>query len=99
MAIKIDTGAVRNTARQIAKTNQKINEDFSSVNSAITNLNNNWDGTASDAAMRKFQNIKNIFLDSRYNVVNNIVNFMNVQIGDGYEKTETSIATAASAFK
>lgn len=99
MAISIDTGAVRNTARQIARTNQRINDDFSAVNSAITNLDRNWDGTASDAAMRKFQNIKNIFYDNRYNVVNNIVNFMNAQVGDGYEQTERSVSTAASAFK
>ena len=99
MAIKIDTNAVRTTATQIANTNQKISNDFSSVESAISNLNRNWDGMASDAAFRKFNNIKNTYYDNRYKVVNDMVNFMKKQVGEGYEQTETAIVSAASAFK
>ncbi len=99
MAIKIDTNAVRTAATQIANTNQKISNDFSSVESAISSLNKNWDGTASDAAFRKFNNIKNTFYDNRFKVVNDMVNFMRKQVGEGYEQTETTIVSAASAFK
>ncbi|HBM98592.1 MAG TPA: hypothetical protein DD413_04130 [Ruminococcus sp.] len=99
MAIKIDTNAVRAAAAQIANTNQKISSDFSSVESAITSLNRNWEGTASDAAFRKFNNIKNTYYSNRFNAVNDMVNFMRRQVGEGYEQTEAAIASAASAFK
>lgn len=99
MAIKIDTNAVRTTAKLIANSNQKISNDFSSVESAISTLNKNWNGTASDAAFRKFNNIKNTYYDNRFKVVNDMVNFMRKQVGDGYEQTETAIVSAASAFK
>ena len=54
---------------------------------------------ASDAAFRKFNNIKNTYYDNRFKVVNDMVNFMKKQVGEGYEQTETAIVSAASAFK
>ncbi len=99
MSIKIDTNIVRTTAVQIAATNQKISDDFSPLENAISNMNSNWSGTASNAALEKFRNIKSTFYDDRFLVINDMVNFMNKQIGDGYETTETAITSAASAFK
>ena len=99
MAIKVNTAIVRSTATQIASVNKKINNDFSAVESAINTLNNNWDGSASDAAFRKFSNIKSSFYDKRYGVVNDMVNFMLKQVGESYESTETTVSSAASAFK
>ena len=75
MTIKIDTGSVRTTASQIANVNKKINDDFYSVETAIKNLNKNWDGSASDTAIRKFQSIKSTYYKTRYNVVNDMVNW------------------------
>lgn len=99
MAIKINTAIVRSTASQISSVNNKINNDFSAVDSAINALNRNWDGSASDIALRKFQSIKNNFYNNRFNVVNDMVNFMLKQVGEGYESTETTVSSAASAFK
>ena len=65
MAIKINTAAVRSTANQISTVNTKISNDFSSVQSAINSLNSNWDGSASDAAIRKFNNIKTTYFDKK----------------------------------
>lgn len=99
MAIKINTAIVRSTASQISSVNNKMNNDFSAVDSAINALNRNWDGSASDIALRKFQSIKNNFYNNRFNVVNDMVNFMLKQVGEGYESTETTVSSAASAFK
>ena len=99
MAIQIDTNKVKTVATQIATTNQKISSDFSAVESAISNLNRNWDGTASNVASKKFNNIKNMYYDNRFNVVNDMVNFMKNQVGESYEKLESAIVSAASAFK
>ena len=99
MAIKINTAIVRSTASQISSVNDKIKSDFSAVDSAINTLNRNWDGSASDIAMRKFQSIKNDFCGNRFDVVNDMVRFMQKQVGEGYESTETAVSSAASAFK
>ena len=99
MAIKINTGAVSTAATQIAKINQNINNDFSMVESAMNTLNRSWDGGASDNAIRKYQNIKNNYYQNRYNVIQQLVNFMRKQAGEGYEKTEQAIQSAAAAFK
>jgi len=99
MAIKINTGAVSTAATQIAKINQNISNDFSMVESAMNTLNRSWDGGASDNAIRKYQNIKNNYHQNRYDVIKQMVNFMRKQAGEGYEKTEQAIQSAASAFK
>lgn len=99
MAVKINVDAVRSTASQIANINRKISSDFVLVESAINTLNRNWDGTASDMVIGKFNSIKGTYCDNRYNTVNDMVRFLNNQIVLGYEKTEKVIVTAASAFK
>lgn len=99
MAIKINTATVRSTANQISTVNTKISNDFSAVQSAINSLNSNWDGSASDAAIRKFNNIKTTYFDKRYGVINDLTNFMLKQVGENYERTETSVSSAAKAFK
>lgn len=99
MAIKVDTSAVATTAQDIYNKNKTIREDFVCVDAAIQRLGESWDGTASDRAMEAFRHIKNSYCDNRYNVVDNLVNYMKNQVGDSYEKTEASISSAAQAFK
>ena len=99
MAVKINTGTVSTAATQIANVNRKIKNDFSSVETAVSNLNKNWEGSASETAMSKFKSIKSAYYDNRYNVVNDMVNFMKKQVGEGYDNVETAIVSAASAFK
>lgn len=97
--IKVNTNYVVDTAQKIKKINEQINGDFSSVEAAINNLNRNWDGSASEIAIAKFRNIRNTYYDNRYNVVNNMVNFMKNQVGAAYDEAEKKIVSAASAFK
>ena len=99
MAIKVNTAVVKSTANQIATVNKNIKNDFTAVQNAINSLNTNWDGSASEAAFRKFNDIKNKHYDKRYGVVNDMVSFMLKQVGENYEGTETIISSAASAFK
>ena len=99
MAIKVNTAIVRNTANQIAIVNKNIKNDFTDIQNALNSLNSNWDGSASDAAIRKFNNIKSAFFDRRYYVINDLTNFMLNQVGENYELTETIISAAAKAFK
>ena len=99
MAIKIDTEIVRSTASKISFENKKINYDFSAAESAVKTLGRYWEGNAYDVAATKFRSIKNDFSSNRFNVVNDMVNFMLKQVAEEYENTETAISSAASAFK
>ena len=62
-------------------------------------MNKNWQGTVSNAAIIKFRQLKQTYGEARFNVINDMVNFMYQQVGEGYENTETSVQSAASAFK
>lgn len=99
MAINIDTASVKETANQISTVNMQIKYDFSDVQTAINNLDSRWHGSAADAAMSKFQNLKSTYYENRFGVVNNMVKFIKVYVGDNYELTESTLSSAAAAFK
>lgn len=99
MAIRIDVSKVEAAAGGISTINGKIRDDFSAVNDAINTLNRNWDGGASDSAMRAFDNIKGSYCDYRYAVINDLVTLLRVQVGSDYIGTEKKVKSAAEAFK
>ena len=98
MAIQVDTGAVRSTAQSIHNENQLINREFEALSRKINDLNRNWDGNGSNNAIRLFQNITRVN-DNRSQIMASFANFMNRQVGQGYETTEANVSSAADAFK
>lgn len=99
MAIKIDTARVDTAATKISSYNSKIRDDFSSVVDAVGVLNRNWDGGASDNAIRAFNHIKETYCNHRFSVVNDLVTLLRVQVSSDYQKTEANIKKNAEAFK
>lgn len=99
MAVQIDTGAVALAAQEIAALNSRINQDFSDMESAVQRLSQGWRGNASADGVDRFRHIKLTFFDSRYRVVNQVVTFLQQQVGAGYEETEKAVSSAADAFK
>lgn len=99
MAIQINTAAVLATANQIDMLNKKIRDQLSDVDSAIQALQRCWEGEAASSGVNKYNYIKRSFSDARFSVVNGIVSFMKVQVGEGYEATEQAVSKAAAAFK
>lgn len=99
MAIKINTSKVDSAASNISRINSNIRNDFSAVTSAINVLNRNWDGSASDNAIRAFNSIKESYCDYRYSVINDLVLFLKNQVKANYENTEQKIQTVADNFK
>jgi hypothetical protein len=97
--IIINTAAVLDAADQIEKTNRKISNDVSEMDSIIRTLQQNWNSTASDSCANKYEYIKRSFFDSRFFVVDGLVLFMKKQVGEGYEMTEQAVLSATSAFK
>lgn len=99
MAIQINTAAVSSAADQIDTLNKKIRDELSDVDLAIQALQRCWEGDAANSGVNKYNYIKRSFSDARFSVVNGIVSFMKIQVGEGYETTEHAVSTAASAFK
>ncbi len=86
--LKMKTQVVSNTANDIRNINIKIRDDFDNLCKKVNNLNNSWDGSASDAALKKFTELKNDYSKPRYTVIDNYVAFLCQQIGEGYTQTE-----------
>ena len=99
MDIQINTAAVSSAADQIDNLNKKLRTEMSELESAIKSLQRNWDGSAADTGINKFNYIKNNTDEARYSVINNLVSFLKIQVGENYEITEQSVSKAASAFK
>ena len=99
MEIQINTAAVSATADRLDKLNQKLRLDLSDVDATIMSLRQCWEGEASGTCVRKYDYIKNNYADARYSVVNDLVAFLKMQVGERYETTEQVATNAAAAFK
>ena len=98
-SIKINTDAVIATAENIKQLNAEMRDGFSAVQKAVTQLNNSWDGSASENTISKFNEIKEKFCDARYNVLDNYANLLLHQVGEGYNQTESVNISLADQFK
>lgn len=97
--IKVDTARVVAAAKNISNLNNKISDEFSSVESAIKGLDNVWSGEASAKGISSFYELKNAFNEPRYTVVDNFVRFLKQQVNAGYTHTENENKSLADLFK
>ena len=97
--LKINTDTVVTAANNIKLYNMQIRDDFPDVQKAIAQLDNCWDGPAATAAISKFNELKSEYCDARYNVLDNYVNFLLQQVGEGYTQTEDANVSLADQFK
>ena len=97
--VKINTDVVITTSEKLKLLNEEMRDGFNSVQKAIIQLNNSWDGSASEATISKFNEIKVKFCDARYIVLNNYANFLLNQVGEGYNQTEKANVSLAEQFK
>ncbi len=95
----MNTEAVVTAAGNLKSLNNQIRNDFPGLQTAITQLDSTWDGSAATTAISKFNEIKSKFLDARYNVIDNYVNFLLQQVGEGYTQTEETNKSLADQFK
>ena len=97
--LKINVEAVVDTADKLKLFNNQMRDGFPSLQNAVTRLDGKWDGAAAVAAISKFNEMKSKFLDERYDVLNNYVNFLLQQVGQGYSQTEETNKSLAERFK
>lgn len=97
--LKINTDAAVTAAGNIKHYNIQIRDGFPNVQTAITQLDHSWEGSAATAVISKFNEIKSKFFDARYNTLDNYVNFILQQVGEGYTQTENTNVSLADQFK
>lgn len=97
--MKVNVDAVISAADSVKLYNCMMRDGIMDVNAAMTRLNQAWDGNASNAAIAKFNEIKEKLCDARYKVMDNYVNFLLQQVGEGYEVVEDVNKSLADQFK
>lgn len=97
--MKINTALVKDTAERIRKCNKQIKNGMDNVQKAVYNLNNFWESPSSGKVINKFNNIKNSYSNTRYQVMDNYVAFLYKQIGENYEIMEANNTSLADALK
>lgn len=97
--LKVNTDAVISAAQNIKLYNSMMRDGIMDLNTAMTKLNQAWDGSASNTALSKFEEIKSKMCDARYKVMDNYANFLLQQIGEGYEVVEEANKSLADQFK
>ena len=97
--IKVDTERLMNIAKKIDCINKDILQEYQSVEKAISSLNSKWESKVTTDAISAFYDISNNCKEFRYNVVNDYVNFLQQQVIEGYNQTETVNTTLADRFK
>lgn len=99
MPIKVNTYQIKNSAQKINSYNRNIRNKFASVEGALNALDRSWESGVSNSVMSSFRNIKRDFPENRFKVIDDMTKFMINIASDGYEKTEESVESVASAFK
>ncbi len=97
--IKVDTGAVTTAAINIRKINNTIQNDFATVETAVSKMDSSWDGAAATKAISSFNDTKLKFFEARYTVIDNYATLLSTQVGSGYVATETKNYNLADEFK
>ena len=88
--LKINTAAAAEAAESIRRINQEIDEGFSAVLEAISDLEESWNGEAAAYAISKFEELRRGFVSQRKAVLNNYANYLHGQVELGYEETENA---------
>lgn len=101
--LKIRVEDVISAADQIHTLNQKMADEFEDVRKVMDQLDNSWDGAASDYSREKFHEFCQKYPDSRYQILDRYVGFLHKQVGEGYQTVEDTnkqlAEKLASAFK
>lgn len=97
--LRVNTDLVIKTAGTINTINNRINAEFETSEKAVANLAKTWNGPAADRAQTKFDIIRKLCKEDRYNVMDNYQEFLLSAVGEGYTTTEEQNLNLADQFK
>lgn len=99
MAIKVNTDAVRQTALDLCKDNDKIFDDLSTVENAVKSLDSAWESSAGEEVIGLFYQIRDKYRTPRRTTMKVYCNYLLDVVGLGYEIVEQNNEKLADMFK
>ena len=99
MAVKIHTEAVAQSAQRIRAANRQLQEAYSEVDAAVSQLSRQWSGRAGEEAVASLRSIRNRHLEERYASVEKLAQFLEGRVAQQYQETEQRRERAAAEFR
>ena len=99
MDMLVRTELIMNAASFIDEINNKIYKDFPTAENGVNSLKGCWDGAAAEKAFGKFNEIKNMICEPRFQTMKNYSLFLRSAVCEGFDQTEEANKSLAAAFK
>lgn len=97
--IRVDTDQVAQIASTIESLNQKLFTELQETAKLVASLADTWQGQASQATIDAYKEFEAKYFQTYYDIIDNYVKFLRVQIDQGYFQTESTNTGLADAFK
>ncbi|CEG28520.1 WXG100 family type VII secretion target [Bacillus sp. B-jedd] len=97
--IKVNTAQVSDIANTIERLNTQLAEELRTSQATVKNLTNTWEGEAAQATVSSYDAFAAKFFQTYYDILDNYVKFLRVNVDQGYFETETANVNLADAFK
>ncbi len=94
MAMKINTGEIRNAALTIRAQNKELQSALFRSKSAADALSGTWSGAAAETAISAYDQFAAKFFPEYQQMLDDYANFLGNQAGEGYEHVENSVIKA-----
>jgi uncharacterized protein YukE len=97
--IKVNTEQVAAIASSIESLNGQLKDLLLESNSLMQRLGDSWTGEAATKTIENYNGFARTFSDQYYQVIDQYVKFLRVNVSSGYFETETANISLADSFK
>lgn len=97
--IRVNTEQVKQIAQTIEKQNNKLFEILKNSQSTVNNLSSSWEGEAAQATLQVYNNFSKKYFQQYHDILNQYVQFLRVNVADGYFQTERENTTIGNDFQ
>lgn len=96
---RINTDQVAQIATNIENLNKRLTEELQNSKTVMDNLANIWTGEAAEATISAFDGFATKYFQNYEDVIAQYVQFLRVNVEQGYTETETQNIGLADVFK
>ena len=97
--ITLDSEQVLGIASQIENNNKQLDQLLKDSKATVDSLSSYWSGKASDETRTSYDSFANKFFQTYYDVLEQYVKFLRVNVAEQYTQTEQVNTQLADAFK
>ena len=98
-SIRVNTDQVAQIATNIENLNKRLTEELTNSKTTVDQLANIWEGEASQATISSFDEFAAKYFQNYEDILTQYVQFLRMNIEQGYFDTETQNINLADAFK